>query len=304
MNTVTQVLSDPNLFRYKEFCFHSMLHTKEHIETLQDFKIKHDDVFLVTYPKSGTIWTQHILSLICSEGYRNGTEETTTDTRIPWLETKSPDIHVDWTKYAEISPRLFTTHLSYSLIPQELKTKKGKVIYVVRNPKDVAASFYHFYNIFVHLKKPANFDEFMERFLAGDVVAGLWFDHVQGWYSHKDEFNVLFLKYEDMIMDLCSIVQKICKFLGRELDETTLNTVVEKASFKNMKMDTRANGEHLPGQFFNENKARFMRKGTIGDWKNLMTVAQSEQFDAIFKEKMKGLPIIFTWDISEQYSYK
>ncbi|XP_053315530.1 amine sulfotransferase-like [Spea bombifrons] len=289
MDVVIPVEHDPNLYRYKGFCF-LRINKKEYIDSLQEFKIRDDDVFLVTYPKSGTIWTKNILSLIYSEGHRTGTENIDTEDRVPSIEFNFTNLDFDSCP----SPRLFSTHLSYSLVPQELRKKKGKVIYVMRNPKDVMTSLYHFQNIVIIMNKAPDFETLMQRFSDGDVFAGTWFDHVQGWYTHNEDFNILHIKYEDMIMDLRSVVKKMCTFLGKELDEDSLDIVVKNATFKEMKKDPRANKENLPEDVFEKNKGEFMRKGTIGDWKNHMTVAQ--RFDKLFHEKMKDLPITFTWD--------
>ncbi|XP_066447080.1 amine sulfotransferase-like [Eleutherodactylus coqui] len=170
----------------------------------------------------------------------------------------------------------------------------------MRNPKDVIKSLYHFEAMATYAQTSPDFDHFFQKFLDGEVFAGSWFDHVQGWYTHKDDFNILFIKYEDMIMNLHAVVKRMCTFLGKQLDDESLDIVVKRATFDGMKKDPLANKENVPEDLFDLKIGKFMRKGTIGDWKNTMTVAQSEAFDSIFEEKMGGLDLQFTWDINEK----
>ncbi|XP_042301275.1 amine sulfotransferase-like [Sceloporus undulatus] len=298
-NTVTAALGmeplDKYMFKYKGFNFLQGSVTPEYIDSLEDFKIRDSDIFLVTFPKSGTIWTQNILSLIYHEGHRNGTENTVLIDRVPWLE-----YNVCNRDYGNRpSPRLFSTHLPYYLVPKGLKNGAGKIIYVARNPKDVLVSYYHFFNITVKLEKIEDFDIFMEKFLAGKVLGNFWLDHIEGWSAKENNFNILFLLYEEMKKDLRSNVVKICNFLGVTLTEEELDDIVDKASFDKMSVDPRSNYSSMHPEFLDFSKGRFLRKGTVGDWKNTMTVAQNERFDSIFKERMEKLPFKFCWDINE-----
>ncbi|XP_074844907.1 amine sulfotransferase-like [Carettochelys insculpta] len=288
-------LSKEFLFKHKGAYFRSDLTTAEYIDSLEDFEIRDSDVFVVTYPKSGTAWTQNILSLIYHEGHRDGTENMVTKIRVPWLE-----YNLDKMDYVNRpSPRLFSTHLPYHLIPRDLKSKRAKVIYVARNPKDVMVSYFHFFKLIYTTEQIPEFNVFLERFLAGAVLPCSWLDYVGDWYNHRDEFNILFITYEEMKKDLRGSVLKICKFLGKQLDEKVLDTVVEMATFENMKTDCRANYVQMEHDQPKQDNVHFLRKGTIGDWKNTLTVAQSEKFDNAFKEKMKDLPFRFIWDINE-----
>ncbi|CAM4535324.1 amine sulfotransferase-like [Caretta caretta] len=292
---LTMEPSEEFLFQHKGIYFQPHFVTPEYIDSLEDFEIRDSDVFVVTYPKSGTVWTQNILSLIHHEGHRDGTENVQTVDRVPWLEY---NIHnIDYVHRP--SPRLFTTHLPYYLVPRDLRNRRAKVIYVARNPKDVVVSYFHFSSLSVLLETIPDFNIFLERFLAGKVLAGSWLDHVRGWYTHRDDFNILFLTYEEMKKDLRGTVLKICRFLGKQLNEKELDTVVENATFDKMKTDPRANYNSMEGNLLERGKGHFLRKGIVGDWKNTMTVAQSERFDNVFKEKMKDLSSTFTWDIND-----
>ncbi|NXL62623.1 ST3A1 sulfotransferase, partial [Chordeiles acutipennis] len=294
-NRLTMEPSKEYVFKYKGFYF-GVITSLEYVASLEDFEIRDSDVFIATYPKSGTVWTQNILSLIFNEGHRNGTENVENLDRIPWLEynLKNKD-------YRELpSPRILATHLPYYLVPRDLRNKRGRIIYVTRNPKDVMVSYYHFSKYMSTLEEIPDFNLFMERFLAGKVLASSWLDHVAGWYSHAEDFNILFLTYEEMKKDLRSAVLKICNFLGKKLSEEEVESVVRQATFENMRKDPRANYENLPEGIVARTKGSFLRKGTVGDWKNIMTVAQSERFDKVLKEKMKTLPIEFIWDINDE----
>ncbi|KAM6280648.1 amine sulfotransferase-like [Porphyrio hochstetteri] len=283
------------LFEYKGFYF-GVNTSAEYVASLEDFEIKDSDIFLTTYPKSGTVWTQNILSLILHEGHRNGTEDMETMDRIPWLE-----YNIKNRDYADLPlPRVFATHLPYYLVPRDLRNRRGRIIYVTRNPKDVMVSYYHFSKFMSTLEEIPDFNLFMERFLAGKVLGSSWLDHVSGWYNHAEDFNILFLTYEEMKKDLRSAVLKICNFLGKKLSEEEVDSIVRQATFENMRKDPRANYENLPDDVVAKDKGSFLRKGTVGDWKNIMTVAQNERFDKVLEEKMKVLPIKFIWDINDE----
>ncbi|KAK2502671.1 hypothetical protein MC885_013052, partial [Smutsia gigantea] len=242
------------------------------VENLDDFEIRDDDAFIITYPKSGTIWAQQLLSLIYFEEHHKGLANVETVDRVPYLEYGLTGGHFDKIP----SPRL--------------------------NPKDVMCSFFHFSNMLRILQPSTNMEEFMELFLKGKVLGSLWFDHIRGWYEHKSHFNIQFIMYEDMIKDLRSSILKVCKFWGKELSKEDMDAVVSQAMFENKKSDPRANYENVLNRLhvLRRKDGHFLRKGTIGDWKNYMTVAQNETFDRIFRRAMKDLPLKFIWDINEE----
>ncbi|XP_062980817.1 amine sulfotransferase-like isoform X2 [Elgaria multicarinata webbii] len=244
----------------------------------------------------GTVWTQNILCLILYEDHRNGTGNISTFHRAHSVEYNLNN--VDFTK--EPSPRLLLSHLPYYLVPKGLRDRKGKVIYVYRNPKDAMVSLFHYNKMLKRFEDSFKLECFMQRYLVGNVICNSIFDHVKGWYTHKNEFNILFLSYEEMIKDLRGVVLKICSFVGKPLSSQEVDKVVEQATFKNMKADPRANFEvPIHRNAFKTEKINHLRKGTIGDWKNIMTVSQSERFDKAFQEKMKDITLKFIWDIKE-----
>ena len=66
-------------------------------------------------------------------------------------------------------PRVFKTHLTYGLVPKgQDEATKPRYIYVMRNPKDAAVSFYHLRRNIPFLQENCSWDEFFEKFMKGE----------------------------------------------------------------------------------------------------------------------------------------
>lgn len=79
------------------------------------------------------------------------------------------------------------SHFKYGRFPGVLEPSEnpGKFIYVARNPKDVAVSYFHHTLAFEVYEYNGNWNDFFSRFYTGEICEGDWFDHVLGWWKHR-----------------------------------------------------------------------------------------------------------------------
>lgn len=172
-----------------------------------------------------------------------------------------------------------------------------QVVYVARNAKDVVVSYYNFYNMAKVHPDPGTWDSFLEKFMAGEVSYGSWYEHVKEWWELGRSHPVLYLFYEDVKENPKREIKKILKFLDRSLPEETVDFIVQQTSFKKMKQNPMTNYTSIPSELMDHSISPFMRKGVIGDWKNTFTVAQNENFDAHYAEKMAGCDLNFRFEL-------
>ena len=252
----------------------------------KEFIVEDGDIFVVTYPRSGTTWTEQMVHLLLNNGEQG--EQRITDA-VPWLETlpHRPNGMIEFLKTLP-KRRRFTSHLPHPLMPP-LKNKTAKIVYVARNPKDVAISTY-----FHNQSKggyEGTWEEHFQEFLNGDVGFGSYFDHILPWWevSQKDE-RILFMKYEDMKHDHAGNVAKLASFLDIQADSQLINTIVTLSSFKSMTANETTNFDWIPQR---ADVPKHFRKGDIGDWRNHFSAEQSQQMDDVVMKKLKGSGLQF-----------
>ena len=213
-------------------------------DIIDNFHTRDGDVFISTFVKAGTTWTQQIIHQLLRKGEPGGFYGET----VPWLEAVSSEFlgsrEAPTWDYAKInaapSPRYFKTHATVSHLPRG--HGNIKVIYVARNPKDTVVSLYHHAKSKPEFGYTGDFNTFCEMFLTGQAENGDWFDHILDWYKtcQANPSTHLFLQYEDMYQDTPSAVKKIAAFLDLNVDnETILKKVLENSTITEMQKTSR-----------------------------------------------------------------
>ena len=273
---------------------------------IYNFQLRPDDVWIVTYPKCGTTWTQELLWLIMHnadfEGAKSSVYErspflefstlTTKAKKLKQLESKkTPEekVKAEWTicktiDYADTykSPRLIKSHLPLFMLPPKL-LDTCKVIYVCRNPKDCCVSYYHHSLLMENNIMKNGFAEFAKRFMKGQIEYGSYWTHLKDAWESRSHPNMKFLWFEDMKKDLKPVIKDLAKFLKYEVtDEQVLQIdgFLEFSAFQKFRSEYPVKSEG-PNKFF--------RKGQVGDWKNHFTAEELEAWQAWIENNQSQL---------------
>ncbi len=184
------------------------------------------DIYISSYPRSGTTLTQWILYLLTHDEQPDPDHLTKVS---PWFERSLAIGELSADDLASFdSPRVFKSHL-----PREWLPDGARYIYVEREVEDVLVSYFHFYQAYLGFR--GSLEDFYRRFVEGRVQYGSWFEHVAGWHEHADDPDVLILRYEELLADRKGSIAKILEFLGWDRDERSVDRAVTESSFDAMK---------------------------------------------------------------------
>ena len=219
---------------------------------LQIKRINPDDIFVVSYPKSGSTWVSFIIAYM-----KTGRTDTITfkemEQIVPFVYN-SQDL-ID----SQQSHRIIKTHrMFFDHYP--------RTIYIYRDYRDVLVSFYHYQ---VGLKYfSGSFSEFI-RVRPLFNHEGSWTEHLSKAIQFKEAYpeKMLMISYESLLTDFKVNALEIARFCKFEIDDKRLDQIMEKTSFRNLKENETKHGSH----FMDTTKEHFIREGRIGGWKDTFT---------------------------------
>ncbi|XP_030749806.1 sulfotransferase family cytosolic 1B member 1-like [Sitophilus oryzae] len=278
---------------------------------INNWKVSNEDVWIISFPKTGTTWTQEMVWLILNDlNYKGARKnllkrspqiEATALVRYPHIKFFKPFIPqaiTDSLKYVKNlkHPACIKSHLPWNLLPEAIQkdVQRPKIIYISRNPKDTCVSYYYFSKLIKDFD--GTLDEFCNLFLRGKINYAPYWDHVLPFWKRRNEENILFLKYEELKQDLPGVIDRVAIFLGKNLSQEQIYTLADHLSFDNMKNNTAVNYDwlvKLSSKYKADKNSSFMRTGKVGDYKNVMSEEMIERFDKWTKEHTKGTGLDF-----------
>ena len=269
----------------------------ETVEACRNLEVMEGDVFVCSYPKSGTTWTQNLVCRLLVENIGMTLPED-------WhLSHSAPFYEVDqyWNGQERVPPRtpiegiskdkgshrVFNTHLRPHQLPPN-----ARCVYVIRDELDVLASFFY------HLSNMAVADggyegtetQFCADFLNGTVLYGKWQDHLEAWLGNANKnSNIIILHYEDMKKDLEGEATRLAQFLGVDptMIESIVKASVQHCTFTAMKRErARYTPKSVDWKKDSDGKPydNFVRAGRVGDGKEFAL----KYFSKVLKEKRDG----------------
>ena len=262
---------------------------EEKLKRIKNFKLREDDIWIVTYPKCGTTWTQELVWTLANDVDLEKAKMPLY-IRSPWIDSLPPFMNengdvldsVDYISNMK-ERRIIKSHLPLEFLPDEI-LEKCKVVYVARNPKDVAVSFYHHQkNIPLH-GYLGTFEEFMDFFYKGLLHYGNYWHHILGAWNKRSDKNLKFLWYEDMKTDQMSVIEELCDFLQHPLTNDKKVKLLKHVQFENMKSNPFSSP--APTAFLDQ--SIFFRKGSVGDWQNYFDKTRAKQLEDWIQNNVSG----------------
>jgi Sulfotransferase domain len=260
-------------------------------------------VWLASYPKSGNTWMRVLLA-----NYLQDNDEPTDINRFfigpiasdrqrfdeyvgvdasalapEVIERLRPEVYrclardADETLFVKVHDRWARVDTGEPMFPADATLG---VVYIVRNPLDLAASCAHHWGAPIaqavgtlcdgtpgpRSAVPGTPDQVRQRY-------GSWGEHVRSWVDESG-LPLHVVRYEDLSADPCGFFGGVVKFCGLDYDDDRVRKAVAFSSFAELRRQETSAGfrERSPAA-----PGRFFRRGQPGSWRDELPAHLAER---------------------------
>lgn len=233
------------------------------------------NILIVGYPKSGTNWLSRLVAEVLQCDFLG-------DWGFDTLNASRIERNNNASEF-----QVYKSHHTNDEIKNASKKEIYKIIYIVRDPRDIVISGAHFFSFpspinsflrkvrLTQFIKPLSMEkrkkEMIKAVLFGNKIITPWLE--VPWVKHYQEYlqkEVLFIKYEDLLKNPENEIENILNFLDLAINPEHIKESIYNQSFDKRQKEV-LEQDHT-------NLIKLVRKGETGYWKNEFTEDEKKLF--------------------------
>jgi hypothetical protein len=234
-----------------------------------------DDTWYVSYPRSGNTYWRFLTANLISKGKP-----------VDWtnIEQYAPDIYItrDSLLRGLPRPRYLKSHEAY-------KPAYRRVVLIVRDPRDVAVSCFHFTKRWRMIPEDMQIDDFVPQWIAGSFYTyGTWDEWNGSWLgARRDTPNFWVFRYEDMVNDPAENLRRLAEALKLRVGPEDIQRAIENSRPDRLReLEKKQRNKH---RILRDglNTSSYVRAATSGQWQAALSQNSVAAIESAWSKPMR-----------------
>ncbi|MGH9529855.1 MAG: sulfotransferase domain-containing protein [Terriglobales bacterium] len=245
----------------------------------RNFAVLPDDTFVVSYPRSGNTWTRFLVANLL---YPNK------NVTFANIERLIPDTSSQSSRALKLAPRprIIKTH-------EYFDHRYGRVIYIVRDPRDIALSYYDFQRKYRQINDLYPLDDYVDDFVNGRLISkgwGTWGENVASWISTRGKSpDFLLLHYEEMTTDTHRELARVAEFMGINATPSLLDNAIAASTADRMRDLEKIQAHKWAATKNRRQDIPFVGPAKSGGWKTQLSEISVARIERAWGDLMTAL---------------